>query len=281
MATFDHDGITTFYEQHGDGGAPLLCIMGLGCDHSLWEFQTPALARAHRVVVFDNRGVGRSSKPRGPYTVSLLADDAAALLDHLRIERAHVLGLSMGGMIAQRLALAHPSRVGALVLAATYARPDAGDADITRDGAAAGVPFTAMMRGDFDLSAIDLKQVFRFMMSLVLSPEYLAAHKPWLRALYDRMLATGASMEGFAAQVAAVFHHDASAALPSLRAPTLILTGDADRLVAPRHSDELARLIPHAKLVRIAGGTHGFNIEMPDRFNKEVLDFLVEHPLLG
>ena len=109
----------------------MLLVMGLGGPLEFWEFQTPVFARTHRVCVYDNRGVGRSDKPAGPYDVRTLADDAVAVMDACGFGRAHVVGLSMGGMIAQELAIRHSDRVGALVLAATYAKPDD---NVRRDG---------------------------------------------------------------------------------------------------------------------------------------------------
>jgi pimeloyl-ACP methyl ester carboxylesterase len=280
MPTVTHDGATLHYELHGDSGDPLLGVMGLGGDLEFWERQTPVFARSHRTVMFDNRGAGRSSKPKGPYTIAQLADDAAAILDAAGIARAHVVGLSMGGMIAQELALRHPDRVGALVLAATYARADAAIRGVSDEGAAKlGSPLSMLTSGAVDPAQLDLRQLFKFLMSMVLSPEFIAREKPWLRSLLDRLLASEPSMDAFLGQVSAVLSHDSVARLGTLRVPTLVLTGDGDRLVPPHHSDELARLIPNARLVKVAGGTHGFNIEMPERFNQEVLGFLAEHPL--
>src|SRR5689334_2988272 len=96
------DGTRLYYELHGDeAGEPLLMIMGLGGTLDFWQFQTPVMARTHRVAIYDNRGMGQSDKPAGPYTVPMLADDAVAILDAAGFDRAHVLGMSMGGMIAQ------------------------------------------------------------------------------------------------------------------------------------------------------------------------------------
>ena len=261
------DGVHLNYERHGDAGDPLLCVMGLGGTLDFWEFQTPLFARSHRVCIYDNRGVGRSDKPSGPYTIRTLADDAVAVLDACGFARAHVLGISMGGMIAQELAIRHPDRVGALALAATYAKPD----DSVRSTRAT-VPF--------DPSAADPRQMFKFMLGLTLSPEFIAREKPWLRTLRDRVMASW-TIEGFMAQLAAALGHDATADLHRIAAPTLVLKPGNDQLVPPRCSDLLAREIPGAELVTFDGAAHGFNVEQPDKFNRAVLDFLARHRLDG
>jgi pimeloyl-ACP methyl ester carboxylesterase len=265
MPTTTRDGVTLHYERHGDGGDPLLLVMGLGGPLEFWEFQTPVLSRQHRVCVYDNRGVGRSDKPAGPYDVRTLADDAVAVMDACGFDRAHVVGLSMGGMIAQELAVRHSDRVGALVLAATYARPD----DKVR--ATAG-------SAPFDAATVPPKQLFRFMMSLVLTPEFIARQKTWLRAVQERILTTW-TVEGFLAQLAAVMAHDATAELHRIQSPTLILQPAADKLIPPCASETLAELIRGARLVRFDGGSHGFNVEQADKFNRAVIDFLAAHPL--
>ena len=117
------NGIELHYEESGSGD-PLLMIMGFGGDHQAWAFQVPAFAEGYRVITFDNRGAGQSEGPDVAYSTRMMADDAVGLLDVLRIERAHVLGVSMGGMIAQEVALNHPRRVRSLQLHCTYARPD-------------------------------------------------------------------------------------------------------------------------------------------------------------
>src|SRR5262249_9224350 len=124
MPTTQVRDVELYYEEHGSGD-PLLCIMGFATDSTGWLLQVPEFAKRYRTIVFDNRGVGRSSKPTGAYTIHEMADEAAGLLDHLKIARAHVLGLSMGGMIAQELVLRHSARVRGLVLAATFPEPDA------------------------------------------------------------------------------------------------------------------------------------------------------------
>src|SRR5262245_34948349 len=123
MSTVTVGDVELYYEEHGSG-EPLLLIMGLAADSMAWMFQLPAFSERYRTIVFDNRGVGRSAKPAGPYTIAGMADDAAGLLAALGVERTHVVGVSMGGMIAQELALRHPQRVRGLVLACTFPEPD-------------------------------------------------------------------------------------------------------------------------------------------------------------
>lgn len=277
MPTIDRDGVAIYYEVQGGAGDPVLLLMGLGTDAHGWEFQVPAFAARHRVILVDNRGVGRSGKPAPPYSIAEMAEDARAVLDAVGAPRAHVVGLSMGGMIAQELALAHPARVGALVLAATYARPGDG-VRRAAEGAPVRSPFGALA-GGFDLSTIDVRQVFGYLMPLVLSPAFLVDKREWLRDFFARSMGYGVSMDGIIGQVTAALAHDATARLPSLRAPTLVLTGAGDRLVPPRHSEELARLIPGAELVTIEEAPHGLHMELPERFNDTALGFLDEHPL--
>ena len=260
------DGVQLYYERHGEAGDPLLLIMGLGSPLEFWEFQTPVLARTHRVCVYDNRGVGKSDKPAGPYDVRTLARDAVAVLDACGFGRAHVVGLSMGGMIAQELAIRHSDRVGALVLAATYAKPD----DQVRSSVAGG--------GAIDPRAIDGKQLFKMMMSMVLSAEFIQRERDWLKSSRDRLL-PNFSVEGFIAQMAAVMAHDSTAELSRIEAPTLVLKPAADMLIPPRASDVLASAIAGAQLVTFDHGSHGFNVEQADKFNRAVLDFLQHHSL--
>src|SRR5207244_8092823 len=167
MATATVDSIELYYEEHGRGD-PLLLIMGLAADSTAWMFQVPDFAERYRTIVFDNRGVGRSSKPRGPYTIHEMADDAAGLLDVIGIERAHVVGVSMGGMIAQELALRHPERVRGLVLGCTYPEPDA-EAERQREFSLSrfGGRVTATGETEIDVSAIDPFAFFQHLLPRV------------------------------------------------------------------------------------------------------------------
>jgi pimeloyl-ACP methyl ester carboxylesterase len=266
--------IDLYYEEQGSG-YPLLLIMGLAADSQAWLFQVPDLARHYRTISFDNRGVGRSSKPSGPYTIDAMADEAAGLLDVLEIERAHVVGVSMGGMIAQELVLRHPSRVRGLVLACTFPEPDAHihrtrEQSLTELGGSVGPEGQVQL----DVSKIDPMMVFQNLMPRVFTPAFLMTDLPKLMQLFGGALQWGFSMDAILAQVGATMGHRTTDRLHQITAPTLVITGDADLLIPPANSDILAREIPNARLVKVPGGSHGFNFETPEVFNREVLTFL-------
>jgi 3-oxoadipate enol-lactonase len=263
-----------YYEEHG-AGEPLLLIMGLAADSTAWMFQVPEFAEKYRTIVFDNRGVGRSSKPAGTYSIHEMADDAAALLDVLHVQRAHVVGVSMGGMIAQELALRHPERVHGLVLACTFPEPDA-DIERNRRFSVQQLGGSITDGGDvqIDLKAINPMDFLQQLLPLVFNQEFIANELPKLLQVFSGALQYGFSMEAILGQVGAVMNHKATDRLGKITAPTLVITGDADRLIPPANSDILAKGIPGAKLVKIPGGSHGFNFETPEVFNRAVLEFL-------
>lgn len=277
MSTVTVGDVELFYEEHGNGD-PLLLVMGLAADSTAWLFQLPAFSERYRTIVFDNRGVGRSSKPVGPYTIRQMADDAAGLLAALGIDRAHVVGVSMGGMIAQELALQHPERVRSLVLACTYPEPDE-EVRLGRASSMAQLGGTVDASGaaSIDMATLDPMMIFSTLLPKVFSPTFLQNQLPTLMQLFGGALQWGFSIEAIMAQVDAVMSHQTTDRLRHVTAPTLVLTGDADLLIPPANSDVIAKEIPGAQLVKIPGGTHGFNFETPDLFNKAVLDFLAAH----
>ena len=274
MPTIASNGIDLFYEESGSG-EPLLLVMGLAGDSLAWMLQREAFAARYRTIVFDNRGVGRSSRPAGPYSIAQMADDTAGLLDTLGIERAHVVSVSMGGMIAQELALRHPLRVRSLVLGCTYARPDAA----VQGQLAESLQFFGATQGadgeiQVDLATLDAMAFIQRLLPLTFTPQFIMTELPQLMQMFSGALMYGFDMRAILAQVAATQGHDAFDRLGQIRVPTLVLTGDADLLIPPSNSDTLAAAIPGAKLVKLPGGSHGFNFETPDAFNREVLDFL-------
>jgi len=278
MATVRVGDIDVYYEEHG-GGPPLLLIMGLATDSTAWAFQLPEFARHYRAIAFDNRGVGRTSKPAGPYSIHQMADDAAGVMDALGVARAHVLGVSMGGMIAQELALRHPERVSALVLACTFPEPDATVED-RRSFMVGQLGGQVSADGELQIDVASLNPLLfvQQMLPAVFNPSFIASDLPKLMQVFAGALQYGFSMEAILGQVAAVMGHRTTDRLHRIAVPTLVLTGDADQLVAPSNSDILAREIPGAKLVKVPGGSHGFNFETPEVFNREVIDFLAGAP---
>jgi len=274
MPTAAINDVELFYEESGSGD-PLLLIMGLAADSIAWMLQREAFAARYRTVVFDNRGVGRSSKPAGPYSIAQMADDSAALLRTLGIDRAHVVGVSMGGMIAQELALRHPEQVRSLVLGCTYAKPDAAiEAQLVESLQAFGGTRSADGQIQVDLATLDPMAFLQRLLPLTFTPQFIMTELPKLMQMFGGALQYGFDMSAVLAQVAATQAHDTIDRLDAIRAPTLVLCGDADLLIPASNSDLLAERIPGAKLVKLAGGSHGFNFETPDAFNREVLDFL-------
>jgi pimeloyl-ACP methyl ester carboxylesterase len=253
-----------YYEVHGSGsGEPAVLLMGLGSDLHGWERQVPELARTRRVLVMDNRGVGRSAKPDGPYSTAELGDDVVGVMDAAGIPRAHMVGLSLGGMIAQQVALRHARRVRSLALLATYARLDR-RTPAGAGTASGGLGLAGLLGAG---SSLDMRAAFVFLAPLVFSAEFLMREKDFLRAQWERSRSYGLSPEGFLGQLAAAMSHDVLGELATLGAPTLIVTGTADRLIEPRHSQILCHAVPGSRLVEIEGGTHAINLERAEELN--------------
>ncbi len=263
MPHTDAPGFRMYYETHGDG-FPLLLINGLGSDHGEWLFQIPAFMPLFRVVVFDNRGTGGSEVPPGPYSTAQMADDAAALLDSLGIARAHVLGVSLGGMIAQEAALRHPDRVDGLVLGCT----GPGGTLSIRPSPEAMAAFVLAGGGDPEAE-------MRRMMPYLYTDSYINERPEEIDDFIRRRLENPTAPAGYAAQLAAAVSHDAAGRLEQVRARTLVITGDADRLVHRENSVRIADRIPGARLVVLPGAPHRLFAETADAFNREVLAFLI------
>jgi pimeloyl-ACP methyl ester carboxylesterase len=264
MPHTDAPGFRMYYETHGTG-FPLLLINGLGSDHLEWLYQVPAFAPHFTVVVFDNRGTGKSDVPPGPYTTSQMADDAAVLMNTLGIARAHVLGVSLGGMIAQEVALRHPDRVEGLVLGCT----SPGGTLSVRPTPEAMAAFVSAGGGNPES---DLRRMIPFLYTDACMKERPQEIDDFIR----RRLGNPTSPAGYAAQLAAAVSHDASGRLEGVRARTLVITGDADRLVRHENSLRIAERIPGATLVVVPGAPHRLFAENADTFNRNVLSFLQE-----
>jgi pimeloyl-ACP methyl ester carboxylesterase len=253
-----------YYELHGSGpGLPAVLVMGLAMDAHAWEEILPRLADGRRVVILDNRGAGRSKKPPGPYTIGEMAGDVAAVLDAAGIARAHVVGTSLGGAIAQELALSHARRVKSLALLCTFEKISRGGSDMM------GAPAAA--------SAVEPKMLFRFLSSLVFTPQFLEREKARLRAIFERSMSYGFSVPPVFAQLEAAYGHDTTARLATIGAPTIVITGTDDRLVPPRHSRTIAAGIPGARLVELEGAPHALVLERAEEIAAILSEWLAAH----
>jgi pimeloyl-ACP methyl ester carboxylesterase len=259
MPFVERPGYRIYYETSGPAeGPPLLLIMGLGLSSAAWHDLPRRLAGRFRVVVFDNRGVGRSTTSRRGFRIRDLADDAAAVLDALGLDAAFVFGISMGGMIAQELVLRHPARVRALVLGATFG-----------SHFRSHKPRLGVAR-DLLLSSVSVPDPRR-MARILVADRYFASHADrftsWLTKLGRPERAAARR------QILAIALHEAERRLGGIRVPTLVITGDEDRLVPPRNSRRLARKIPGARLAELSGAGHLFPLESTE----ETVHLLTEH----
>ncbi len=258
MPFITRDGQRIHYRTYGDPRSPaLLLIMGMGLSSEAWDTLPTQAAQKRFVITFDNRGTGESSLPTRPYLIRDLADDAAALLGAVGIDRADVFGVSMGGTIAQELALRHPPRVHRLALGCTFAswlRGHKASPKIIVDLFA-----TLAGRATQD----------RLASMLVGSAWYAQPGSPEeLRRWHER--AERGRAQRAILQVLAAGLHETTSRLGEIRAPTLLLTGDADRLVDWRNSQEMARAIPNARLHVFKGAGHVFPLEREEEMIAEL-----------
>jgi len=254
------------YKVEGQG-EPLIMIMGLASARYCWLFQTRVFKKYYRVITFDNRGIGKTDKPVGPYTTKMMADDTICLMDYLAIDKAHILGVSMGGMIAQELAINHPDRVKKLLLGCTYANGEIAMDEIT----SVSPELRKAMESVGKSSASNRKAFCTLLLCTFNNNKWL-----WriISPLESWILYIRGRTRGIMGQYEAVRTHDTLDRLHMIEAQTLVITGTADRLIPPSSSDALASRIPNARLVKVENGSHAFMVETRGKFNQEVLDFL-------
>ncbi len=251
-----------YYEVHGQG-EPLLMIMGFGGSVLDWGWVLPPkLAERYRIIMFDNRGAGRSDQPPGPYSIKQMADDAANLMDALGLESSAVFGASMGGMIAQELALNYPGKVKRLILGCTSAGGS---------GRVMDPEIQAYLEPRTDMT---LYQMLWWSAPAGFPQEFIDAHRDIVERKIQSDLIYPSGLPAYKAQLAAFKAHDAYSRLPSLQMPSLILVGDRDILIPPDNSRILARIIPGAQLKVIKGAGHIFWISHPGETFFMLADFL-------
>jgi pimeloyl-ACP methyl ester carboxylesterase len=261
MAVARNGTVELHWESTG-AGAPVLLVMGLGVSATGWWRTVPVLAQAARVITFDNRGVGRSDHPPGPYSVAQMADDAVAVLDAAGERSAHVYGISLGGMIAQQVALAHPDRVRGLVLGATT--PGGPDATPLDD------EVSAFFRRRLEMPADEAVWA-----SVPYSYGELTRSTGGQRIAEDvaERLRFPVEPVGYGGQLEAALHFNVGERLGEIAAPTLVVHGDADRIVPCANGRLLAERIPGAKLEVLPGAGHLYPTDAPEA-TRGVADFL-------
>jgi pimeloyl-ACP methyl ester carboxylesterase len=255
------DGTRIHYEVHGSG-EPVLLIMGLGSNAYGWYRTIPWLSEQFEVIAFDNRGTGRSDVPEGPYSIPQMAADAAAVLDAVGRETAHVVGASLGGMIAQRFALAYPDRLRSLTLVCT-----------TPGGANAAPPSDAVTAALFE-GGQDPSTVYRRNAWFLYGDDTRTHHPDRIEEDLEWRSKIPTQPVGFFGQIQAALGHDTWDELPAIAAPTLVVHGDADLLVPTPNGKFLAERIPGAELVLIPGAGHMLQTDGGALVRESFLGFL-------
>jgi 3-oxoadipate enol-lactonase len=257
--------IRMYCEIHGEG-EPLLLIMGLGGHILDWGSVLPErLAESRSVIVFDNRGAGRSDQPAGPYSIAEMANDTVGLLDVLGIERADVFGVSMGGMIAQEMAVRHPERINRLILGATS---PGGDASVL-----APPEVQAYLEPRLDLT---LHEVLWWSAPASFPQEFIHANPDIVERKVQANMGYPSSIDAYRAQLAAYRAFEIEDRVSEIRAPTLVIAGDSDILIPLENGRILAEKIPGAEFREIEGAGHLFWISHPNETFSAVAEFLGE-----
>jgi 3-oxoadipate enol-lactonase len=275
MAIAEANGQQLYYEVHpqspafagqgaGGEGEPLLCVQGLGCDTLAWIPQVQAFSAEHRTVIFDNRDVGRSSVAEPGYDIADMARDALALADELELESFHLLGVSMGGAIAQEMALQARGRVRTLTLAVTFSTGGAYSRRLAEVWGARVMQVSREQHVD-ELMLLNHSEEFYENPDMVAFIRTAVLENPHPQP-----------PEAFGRQLVACSRHDTRDRLGTLTMPTHVIGGERDILVPIWKSREIASAIPGAKLDVLPGAPHGLSLERAEEFNAAVLDFIRE-----
>ncbi|MFZ0887234.1 MAG: alpha/beta fold hydrolase [Candidatus Binataceae bacterium] len=265
MPVIKSGSVNIHYETYGEGD-PLLLIMGLGMPGAVW-IPSLALLPGFECIYFDNRGTGTSDRPDIPYTARDMAEDAIAILDHLRIPKAHVYGVSMGGMIAQELALNHPERVKKLVLGCTWA----GGPTVRLS---APEIMARLIQGAATLRT-DREKGIDILLPVLLPPEFIGEH-PEVKAMIMATLADGQTtpIETIQRAMLGLTQFNAYDRLPQVKCPVLIVHGEKDVLIPPENAAILKSRIPHAEVYRIPNAGHAYQIADMLGVHQRIVTFL-------
>ena len=249
-----------YYEEAGKGPA-LLFVSGLGGVGRYWQPQMGAFSARYRAICYDQRGTGQSDRLQRKFSIDQMAAEAVGLMDALKIERAHIVGLSTGGAIGQTMAIEHPQRVARLVMCSTWTHCDPWFRRM----------FEARKRMYLE-AGTDLHQMFHPLW--LYPPDYVNEHDAELDEERNKSVAGAPPVEVSAGRIDALLAFDRRATLARIQAPTLIVTSANDYITPSYYSESLARAIPGAKLVKLDGGGHSVSKTRPEEFNRIVLEFL-------
>lgn len=266
MAFVENQGAKIYWDEQGHG-EPVLLIMGLAYPSQMWYRARPLLASRYRTLALDNRGIGRSDIPPGPYPITQMASDAAAVLDAAGVESAHVFGVSMGGMIAQELALQYPARVRSLILGCTAA---GGPTAVRAEPEAIHMLMSREKMSPEQAAEAAVPFIYAPTTSRERIDEDIAIRRPWFP-----------KPEAYAAQLQGIFGWESYSRLGQIAAPTLVIHGESDRLIPPGNANLIAERIPGAKLVMIPRAGHLFFTDQPDVAHCAIMDFLAVHNDVG
>jgi aminoacrylate hydrolase len=262
MPTLETQGISLHYETYGDRrNPPVLLLAGLGGSGKSWGSQIEKFAKSHFVVVPDHRGTGQSTRSEGGYTIAQLAIDMASLVEHLELGPVHMVGTSTGGAIGQAMALDHAADVRTLTMASSFARAD------------------AFMRSEFALrrklmAEADPHTIYNCYALFLFSPKFSSDYPDVVAQWVERAAALPPEREIALKRIDMIMAHDVLARLGSIRQPSLVVCGDRDFCTPPHLSEEIARAVPGAELVRFPGAGHFIHIEQEERFLETVRTFV-------
>ena len=263
MSTALVNGVALAFDI-GGAGFPVVLLNGFGGNRKDWYEQVPVFSQQYQTISYDHRGSGESDKPETGYSIDQFADDCIGVLDHLDIERAHLVGYSMGGRIAQAVASRYPDRVAALVLAATAAKPNALNLYSLKLGA-------YLYENYGPSAAASVGPLVEF------TPSYFSRTLPTLVNKLGAIPENPMPLHAFLGHVDAIENHDTTGILGSILSPTMVVIGDQEWLNPLPDANELVEGIPDARLQVITDASHGLIVEQPKQFNQCVLDFLSEH----
>lgn len=268
MPTADNDGVALAYEERGrdpaDADTVVFCE-GLGYGRWMWNWQTGVLADDYHLLLWDNRGTDDSDEPDGPYTIPEMAADLEAVLADAGVTEAHIVGASMGGMVAQRYAIDHDRAASLTLLCTSPGGPDS-----------ISTPDETLARMFSVPESADERESIRHRMRPAMTDEFFDANDALLADIVDWRLASDASDAAREAQAAAVTTFDASDELATLTLPTLVMHGTADRVLPVGNAELLAEALPHATVEFVDGGSHLFFLEASDRVNRRLQEFLAD-----